>query len=167
MFRHELRRETRQAESETVDHVRSSDEKQERLAWRPTLERHERIDGFPVDSSAEAVDGFGRIREHAARFHLLERGPQSGFDLFGGPERNRKGVDPHSGSVDSASARAKSGSSVTFIARSLPRTTTTGMPSRSQRAASSVALMLCARASRWARTMTLRGNPCGVCARQR
>ena len=104
------------------------DEEQKRFARRAVLERDERVDRIAIDAAAKAVHRLGGIREHASHFDLLERRPKRGLDLFGRPEWNRECVCPHSGSVKSASARAKSVSSVIFIARSLPRTTSTGIP---------------------------------------
>ena len=41
------------------------------------LSAHERVDRIAIDAAAEAVHGLGRIREHASRLDLLERGRES------------------------------------------------------------------------------------------
>ena len=92
-----------------------------------------------IDGAAESVDRLRRIREHFARSEMRERSGDGSLDFLGRPERHDQRLRFHSRKILSASANAKSISSVTFIARSLPRTTTTGSPICSHRAASSVA----------------------------
>src|SRR4029079_17564417 len=106
-------------------------QQQKRFGRWTALERDERSDGIAVDAAAEAVHRLRWIREDAPLLDVVERRTQRCLDFFRRPKRNRERVRPHSGSVKRASARAKSLSSVTFIARSLPRTTVTGIPSRS------------------------------------
>src|SRR4029079_3031436 len=144
-------------------HVRARDEEQKWFARRAPLEAHEGVHRIAVDASAESVHRFRRIGEDATGGNLLERRPNRRLHFLGRPEWNREDVGPHSETLNSASARAKSSSSVILSARSFPRTTTTGMPRRSQSAASSVAESFSDRARRCAVTIVSRGKPCGVC----
>src|SRR5688572_5027891 len=155
-----------QSQVELLEHLAARDEQQERLALRPALEPDQRIDGVSVDRSAEAVHRLRRIGEHTPQLELRQRRPDRRRDLRVGPEWNLDRRARHSSTAYSASTRAKSPASVTFSARSLPRTTRTTCPSRSHSAASSVAVTRSARARRCASTITSRGNPCGVWARQ-
>src|SRR5687768_10820218 len=137
----ELRCIARQMKPKSRDHIARRHDEQERLVRRPTLERNEIRDGFPIDAAAESVDGLRRVSEHLSRMQQRQRRWERRFDFIKRPERRGERRNGHSFKILSASARKKSASVVIFIARSLPGTTTTCIPSRSQRAASSVALM--------------------------
>ena len=121
-------------------------------------------------AAAEAVDRLRRIREHAAA--PARCAMRRGDATLRFPRADQNGTATAASRAHSASDEERFGareiaSSVTFIARSLPRTTTTGRPSRSHSAASSVAVTRARRApATCACSITSRGNPCGVCARQ-
>src|SRR5688572_20347844 len=146
----ELRRERGrgrvQVKVEASEHVASRDQQEKRLVWRSAFEPDQLLHRFVVYRATEPVHGFRRVSQHPARVEVRDRTRERGLDLLFRPERNRANFGGHSRKVCSASARAKSGSSVIFIARSLPGTTTTGYPSCSHSAASSVALIALARA---------------------
>ena len=109
--------------------------------------------GLDVRVRTEAVHRLGRVGEQSARAQVRDGRAERRLDLRRRPEGDGGGGRDHgrrrhSASAWSASARAKSGSSVTLSSRSLPRTTTTGSPSRSHTPASSVASSPASQASR-------------------
>src|SRR5438067_7812610 len=152
--------------SHTRDHLAPGDEQKEWFAWRTTFEADELLNRALIDRAAESIHGLSRVCEHLSSGEMTERSVNGGLDLLRRPERHHHRLGLHSRKILSASANAKSVSSVILRARSLPRSTTTGSPICSQRALSSVATRSAARASRCARSMTSRGNAWGVCARQ-
>src|SRR5689334_22262870 len=152
-------------QAKSRDHVAARDEQQEWLARRASLEIDERFHRVLIDCATESIDGFGRIREHFAGGQMREGSVDGSLDFLWRPERYDHRLRLHSRKILSASANAKSFSSVILRARSLPLTTTTGSPICSHNAESSVAIRSASRASRCARSMTSRGNACGVWAR--
>src|SRR4029079_19246552 len=149
------------------EHVAAGDEEEKGFSLGPALHLDERLHRLAVDGAAKAVHRFGGVREHAPHLHLFERSTNGRRDLRVRPERNgQRRTTIHSVTPNNPSTRAKSLASVTFMARSLPRTAFTGIPSSSRRPASSDVERCSTLARRCASTRSCRGNPCGVCARQ-
>jgi hypothetical protein len=137
--------------SEPGDHVARRHDEKKWLVRRPAFECDEIRNRFAIDSTTESIHCFGWIREHAAFVEMSDGARDCQLYFIGRPEWNSKRANAHSRKILRASARAKSRSVVIFIARSLPGTTTIGMPSRSQSAVSSVAVIPALDASLWAR----------------
>src|SRR5450759_1983413 len=152
--------------SEARDHLAGGDEQEKRLAWWAAFEIHELLHGSLIQRAAKSIDSLGRVCEYLPGGEMGEGSIDGSLDFSRRPERHDHRLGLHSRKILSASASAKSFSSVIFSALSLPRTTTTDNPMCSQSAESSVATRSASRASRWARSMTLRGKACGVCALQ-
>src|SRR5256714_9531439 len=152
----------REMQPETSDHLAIGHQKQKWLSRRASLEVDERLDGPFIDLATQSIHGLGWIREHFAGGQMHEGSVDGSLDFLRRPERYDHRLRLHSRKILSASARAKSFSSVILSARSLPRTTITGRPICSQSAASSVATRSASPASRCARSITARGKACGV-----
>src|SRR5256714_6303671 len=167
--RPELRGERRgvsgQVKPEASDHLTFCDEEQEWLSGRAALEGDELLDRAFIDRAAESVHGLCWVRQDFSCGEMSERSIDGSLDFLRRPERHHHRLGVHSRKILSASANAKSVSSVILTARSLPRTPTTGRPICSQSAASSVATRSASRASRCARSTTCRGKACEVWAR--
>src|SRR4051812_28000923 len=84
-----------QMEVEPVDHGRSIDQQQKRLARRTTLERYQGVDGFTIDCAPEAIDRLRRIGEHQTVFELCQGWSNRLANLVRRPERNGEGVSSH------------------------------------------------------------------------
>ena len=143
--RGEMRSVRRQVQIESCHLLWIADEQQKGLAGRPPFHAHQGFNRLVINGGAEPVYSFCWIREYSTLREVHDRCAQCPLDLSGRPERYRGASELgarhacYSVSMLRASARAKSASSVIFMPRSLPRTTTTSKPRRSQRAASSVA----------------------------
>src|ERR1700716_2729927 len=110
---------------ETRDHLSGRDEQEKRLArWAP-FEVDELLDGTLIQCAAKSVDSFSRVRQYLARGEMSECSIDGSLDFFRRPERHDHRLGLHSRKILSASANAKSFSSVILSARSLPRTTIT------------------------------------------
>src|SRR6266550_1168780 len=146
-----------QTQTESRDHLARGDEEQEWLSGCATFQLHELLHGFFIHGAAKSVYGLRWVSQHFSCGEMGKRSIDGSLDLLRRPERHHHRLGLHSRKILSASANAKSFSSVIFRARSLPRTTTTGSPICSHSAASSVATRSASWASRCARSMTLRG----------
>ena len=132
------RRVAGEMKSEARDHLARGDEQEKWLAWRAAFEVDELLNGTLIERTAKSVDSFGRVREYLAGGEMSERSIDGSLDFLRRPERHDHRLGLHSRKILSASASAKSFSSVILSARSLPRTTTTGSPICSHSAASLV-----------------------------
>src|SRR5450759_4726793 len=111
--------------SETRDHLTGGDEQEERLAGWAAFEIHELLHRPLIQRAAKPIHGFGRVCEYLSGGEMGNGSIDGGLDFSRRPERYDHRLRLHSRKILSASASAKSFSSVIFSARSLPRTTTT------------------------------------------
>src|SRR5438105_5583434 len=132
---------------ESRDHFASGDKQQKWFSRSATLEADELLNRALIDRAPEPINRLRRIREHFSSGKMSERSIDGSLDFLRRPERHDHRLGLHSRKILSASASAKSFSSVILSARSLPRTTTTGSPICSHKAASSVATLSASRAS--------------------
>ena len=148
---------TAQSQIQPSYHFAGRHEDQKRLPRRTSLESHEHLDRIVIDRAAEAVHRLGGISEHSPILEVRYRFGNGGLDLRWRPEGNLA-RPRHSVTRTIASTRAKSVSSVTFTARSLPFTTTISHPICSHSTAQSVANARVRLASRYAASIMSRGN---------
>src|ERR1700686_783778 len=121
--RRKRRRVAGEMQSEAGDHLAGRDEKEKGLAlWTP-FEVDELLHGTLIQRAAKSVHGFGRVREYLAGGEMGEGSIDGSLDFLRRPERHDHRLGLHSRKILSASANAKSFSSVILRARSLPRTT--------------------------------------------
>src|SRR2546427_12236864 len=144
-------------------HVAVGDAQQAALAGPPALQACHRQDVRAPRPRTQAIHRFRRIGDQPALMEMRHRPRKGGRHFLVRPERNAA----HRSSRANASATRKSSAVVTLRLYAESGTTSTGKPARSHSSASSVDAASPFASPAYARSIIARGDPCGVCARQR
>src|SRR5881296_3331091 len=144
-------------------HVAVGDQQQERLVGPPALQACHRLDVRAPRPRTQAIHRFRRIGDQPALAEMRHHPRKGGRHFLVRPEGNAA----HRSSRANASATRKSSAVVTLRLYAESGTTSTGKPARSHSSASSVGAASPFASPAYARSIIARGNPCGVCARQR